>query len=155
MSSYGLGHALNTMRAGPLKVRVTTSSRSDFRSIVVGLVIDLLPVLQLLDDRVQRVEARRPDLAIVLDPGRLFLEPAQTEPAGPHPTDLLRGDEARAFQDADMLLHAREGHVEFVRKLRDRGVRTSELLQDAASCGVRERAERRIEVSMLSHLVQC
>src|SRR5271163_2892440 len=34
-SSSGLVHASNTMRAGPLKVRVTTSSRSDFRSTVV------------------------------------------------------------------------------------------------------------------------
>jgi hypothetical protein len=33
--SSGLVHASNTMRAGPLKVRVTTSSRSDFRSTVV------------------------------------------------------------------------------------------------------------------------
>src|SRR4029434_10501590 len=35
MNSSGLVHASNTMRAGPLKVRVTTSSRSDFRSTVV------------------------------------------------------------------------------------------------------------------------
>src|SRR4029079_11735354 len=36
LNSSGLVHASNTMRAGPLKVRVTTSSRSDFRSTVVG-----------------------------------------------------------------------------------------------------------------------
>src|SRR6202020_1944218 len=35
LSSSGLVHASNRMRAGPLKVRVTTSSRSDFRSTVV------------------------------------------------------------------------------------------------------------------------
>src|SRR5262245_43131820 len=35
LNSSGLVHASNTIRAGPLKVRVTTSSRSDFRSIVV------------------------------------------------------------------------------------------------------------------------
>src|SRR5919107_4732650 len=35
-NSSGLVHASNTMRAGPLTVRVTTSSRSDFRSTVVG-----------------------------------------------------------------------------------------------------------------------
>src|SRR6185295_4976740 len=33
--SSGLVHASNTMRAGPLKVRVTTTSRSDVRSTVV------------------------------------------------------------------------------------------------------------------------
>ena len=32
LSSSGLVHASNTIRAGPLKVRVMTSSRSDFRS---------------------------------------------------------------------------------------------------------------------------
>src|SRR5579872_1981036 len=35
LSSSGLVHASNTMRGGPLKVRVVTSSRSDFRSTVV------------------------------------------------------------------------------------------------------------------------
>jgi hypothetical protein len=39
LSSSGLVHASNTMRAGPLKVRVTISSRSDFRSIVVRFVM--------------------------------------------------------------------------------------------------------------------
>ena len=36
LNSSGVVHALNTMRAGPLKVRVTTSSRSDFRSTLVS-----------------------------------------------------------------------------------------------------------------------
>src|SRR5580693_1748183 len=35
LSSSGLVHASNTMRVGPLKVRVTASSRSDFRSTVM------------------------------------------------------------------------------------------------------------------------
>src|SRR5271170_854081 len=38
LSSSGLVHASNTMRAGPLNVRVMTSSRSDFRSTVVRFV---------------------------------------------------------------------------------------------------------------------
>jgi len=35
-----------------------------------------------------------------------------------------------------VLLHARQGHVELLGKLRDRSVCTPELLQNAASCGV-------------------
>ena len=35
-SSSGFVQASNTRRAGPLKARVTTSSRSDVRSTVVG-----------------------------------------------------------------------------------------------------------------------
>src|SRR5579863_8971684 len=88
LNSSGLVHASNTIRAGPLKVRVTTSSRSDFRSTVVRLFagldspsllasIDLLPPFQFLDNLVQLVEACGPELAIALDPRRLFLQPAQ------------------------------------------------------------------------------
>src|SRR5215510_11442156 len=66
LSSSGLVHASNTMRAGPLKVRVTTSSRSDFRSTVVRFFmgvgsisfpasIDFLLLFQFLDNLVQLV----------------------------------------------------------------------------------------------------
>src|SRR5262245_50215575 len=41
LNSSGLVHASNTMRAGPLKVRVTTSSRSDLRSVVVGFFMEV------------------------------------------------------------------------------------------------------------------
>src|SRR5580698_4975850 len=68
LSSSGLVHASKTMRAGPLKVRVTTSSRSDFRSAVVRFFmgvgslsflasIDLLLPFQCLDNVLQLVEA--------------------------------------------------------------------------------------------------
>src|SRR3954471_24659432 len=67
LSNSGLVHASNTMRGGALKVRVTTSSRSDFRSTVVGLFIgatslllasiDLLLACHFLDDLVELVEA--------------------------------------------------------------------------------------------------
>src|SRR6186713_3234922 len=123
LNSLGLVHASNTRRAGPLKVRVTTSSRSDFRSTVVRLFmgvgslsllasIDLLLPFQFLNNLVQLVEACVPELAVPLDPCRLFLQPAQAEPAGPHAPDLLRNDEPGLLQDADVLLDAREGHVE-------------------------------------------
>src|ERR1700761_4488515 len=73
LSSSGLVHASNTMRAGPLKVRVTTSSRSDFRSTVVrfsmGIAslplpasIDPLLPFQFLDNSIQLVEACVPEL---------------------------------------------------------------------------------------------
>src|SRR5277367_954034 len=55
-----------------------------------------------------------------------------------------------------MLLHAREGHVEFVGKLRNRSVCSPEMLQNAAPGGVRERGERGIEAGLgiLNHVVQ-
>src|SRR5262245_59671659 len=157
LNSSGLVHASNTMRAGPLKVRVTTSSRSDFRSTVVWFFmhvaslslsasIDLLLPFQFLDNLVQLLEASVPELAVPLDPCRLFLQPAHAELAGPDAPDLLRDDEPRLLQDADMLLHAGEGHVELFGQVRDRRVCTAELLQNAAPGGVRERGERGIEV---------
>src|ERR1700733_1323614 len=68
LSSSGLVHASKTIRAGPLKVRVATSSRSDLRSVVVGVLlgvgslsllasIELLLPFQFLDNLVQFVEA--------------------------------------------------------------------------------------------------
>src|SRR6266498_2612418 len=167
LNSSGLVHASNTMRAGPLKVRVTTSSRSDFRSTVVRFFmgagslsllasIDLLLPFQFLNNLVQLVEACAPALAVPLDPCRLFLQSAQAEFAGPHASDLLRGDEPRLLQDADVLLHAREGHVELLGKVCDRSVGSSELLQNATPRGVRERGERSIKSGrhILNHMVQ-
>src|SRR6202162_3697543 len=112
--SSGLVHASNTMRAGPLKVRVTTISRSDFRSTVVRFFmgvgslsllasIDLLLPFQFLDHLVQLAEACVPELAGPLDPYRLFLQSARAELGGPHAPDLLRGDEPHLLQDANML----------------------------------------------------
>src|SRR5262245_54748728 len=87
LNSSGLVHPSNTMCAGALKVRVTTSSRSDFRSTVVRFFpeegslsllasIDLFLLFQFLDNLVQLVEARDPELAVPLDPCRLFLQSA-------------------------------------------------------------------------------
>src|SRR5215469_6094586 len=68
LNSSGLVHASNTIRAGALKVRVTTTSRSDFRSAVVRFFtragslsllasIGLLLAFQFLYNLVQLVEA--------------------------------------------------------------------------------------------------
>src|SRR5580693_8323725 len=113
------------MRAGASKVRVTTSSRSDFGSTVVRFFmglgslsfpasIDVLLPFKFLDNLVQLVEARAPELAVPFEPGRLRRKAARTELAGPHAPGLLRGDEPSSLQDADVLLHACEGHVELL-----------------------------------------
>src|SRR5262252_5234480 len=149
LSSSGLVHASHTMRAGPLKVRVTTSSRSDFRSTVVRFFMGVgsLSLLASIDLLLpfQLVETCVPELAVPLDPCRLFLQSARADLAGPHAPDLLRGDEPGLLQDTDVLLHAREGHVELPGKVRNRSVGTAEPLQHAASGGVRDRGERGVE----------
>lgn len=55
-----------------------------------------------------------------------------------------------------MLPHAREGHLEPLGEGGDRRVGTPELLENAASGGVGEGAERSIDVGLaiLNHMVQ-
>src|SRR3954466_12408207 len=167
LNSSDLVHASNTMRAGPLKVRVTTNSRSDLRSTVAGFFmavgslslfasIALFLPFQFLDNLVRLVEPRLPEPAVALDPCRLFLQSAPTKRAGPYAPDLLRDDEPRPLEDADMLLHTRQGHVELLGKVRDRRVCPPELLQNATSSGVRQRGERGVKAGrlILNHLVQ-
>src|SRR3954470_10802763 len=68
LNSSGLVQASNTMCAGASKVRVTTSSRSDFRSTVVRFFMRPVPLslllsiefflpFQFLDNLVQLIEA--------------------------------------------------------------------------------------------------
>src|SRR5262249_12457225 len=139
LNSSGLLHAWKMRRAGASNVRVTTSSRSDLRSTVVaffmaGVSLSLVGSLgaliafQFLDHPVQLVEARVPELAVSLDPRCRLFEAAWAELAGAHAPDLLCGDEPRLLQHADVLLHAREGHVEFVGEVGNRRVGTAELL---------------------------
>src|SRR5262245_22280958 len=82
LNSSGLVHASNTIRAGPLKVRVTTSSRSDLRSVVVGFFMDVgslsllasigfLLLFEFFDNVVQLVEACLPEPAVPLEPSHL------------------------------------------------------------------------------------
>src|SRR4029079_19055481 len=99
--------------------------------------IDSLLAFELFDHRVERVKARRPQLVVLLDPCRFFLETAYAERAGAHAPHLPRGDEPRLFQHADMLLHAGERHAEPRGKLRDGRIRAPELLENAAARDVR------------------
>src|SRR5512140_1610217 len=146
VNSSGLVHASKTRRAGPLKVRVTTISRSDVCSTVVWFFmgslflvagIGLLLAFQFLDDLVELFEARLPELTVTVDPCRDFLKPGRTEPAGANATDLLGGDEPGLFEHAHVLLHAGECHVEGIGEVRDRSVGATEPLEDAASGGIR------------------
>src|SRR5688572_31851535 len=90
LNRSGLVHASYTRRAGPLIVRVTTSSRSDVRSTVerffmgVGSLslrasINLLLPFQFFNNLVQLVEPCIPVLAVPLDPCRLFIQSAKAE----------------------------------------------------------------------------
>ena len=126
MNGAGVVHAANTMWAGPLKLLVTASSRSDLRSTIVRLSfpssIDVLLQFQFLNKLVQRIKACAPKLTIPIDPCRLCLQLALAEFAGSYTANFLRSDEPRLLQDANVLLHACEGHVEFCGELSDRRI---------------------------------
>src|SRR5215467_2536300 len=165
LNSSGLDHASNTRRAGASNVRVTTSSRSDILCTVVRFMtgslcflasIQLLLPFQFFDDLVQLAEPRVPELVIPLDPRRHFLQSARADPAGAYAADFFRDDEPRLLEEADVLLHAREGHVELLGQIRDRRFRATQLLEDAATGDVCKRGERGIEVGIciLNHMVQ-
>src|SRR5262245_6650217 len=118
--------------------------------------IRFLLSFQFFDDLVQLAEPRVPELVIPLDPRRHFFQSARAEPAGAYAADFFRDDEPRLLEAADVLLHAREGHVELHGQVRDRRFRATQLLEDAATGDVRQRGERGIEVGVrvLNHMVQ-
>src|SRR5215469_10129403 len=166
LNNSGLLHASKTMCAGALNVRVTTSSRSDLRSTAVRFMaaglpsfpsrICLLLAFQVLDNLVQRVEACAPELAVPLDPVGLFFQRAHAKSAGSDAPGLFSSDERCPLQHANMLLHAREGHMELSGEVRDRSVGAAELLEHAAPGRVRQRGERSVEAGfvILNHIVQ-
>ncbi len=115
-----------------------------------------LLLFHFLDNDVQLFKALGPELAIPLDPRRFFFQSGQPELAGPHAPDLLGADEPRLLQDPYMFLHASKGHMKPLGKGCDRSVCTPELLQNAASGGVRESAEQGIKagLTILHYAVQ-
>src|SRR5215813_4962300 len=157
LNSSGLDHASN--------VRVTTSSRSDLLCTVVRFMMgslcflasmQLLLPFQFFDDLVQLAEPRVPELVIPLDSRRRFFQSARADPAAAYAADFFRDDEPRLLEDADVVLHAREGHVELLGQVRDRRFRATQLLEDAPTGDVRQHGERGIEVGIRiqNHLVQ-
>src|ERR1700693_6521523 len=77
------------MRAGPLNMRVTTSSRSDVRSTVVSFLaapsplactIRLLLLLASLDELVQLLEPLFPDAPVAIEPFVKLLHRLRAEP---------------------------------------------------------------------------
>src|SRR5262245_20366542 len=91
-----------------------------------------------------------------LDPLGLGVQPGLSQSACPHASHLLCGDEPGLLQDADVLLHAGQRHLELLGEARDRRFRPSKLLDHAAAGSVGKRRERKIEIRsrILNHMVQ-
>jgi hypothetical protein len=111
-------YGFTSMRAGPLMVRVTTTSRCDFRSTVVrffaerGLLsilafIALLLSCQFLDNPVQLVEACAQRWRYLSSHAISSSNRRGPSWLRPHAPDLLGRDEPRLLQNADVLLRRR------------------------------------------------
>src|SRR5688500_1918792 len=107
-TSSALVQAPKTMRAGPLKVRVTTISRSPSSFIVVSFFmtrslsflasIALLLFGELLDEPIELVEARIPEASIFLEPVVHLAERLRAQLVEPLLSARLHLDEARLLE---------------------------------------------------------
>ena len=159
LNSSGLVHASNTRRAGPLKVRVTTSSRSNFRSIgragLHGGQLTLSSCVHLASPSVsvprQRCPARRSVRPRAGGTSRSMPPP----PASRHrPSLQVRTRPTFSVVTSPACSRTPTCFFMPVRVMWNLSARsvieafcTAELLQNAASGGVRERGERGIEGS--------
>ena len=116
-SSSGVVQAWNTRRAGPLKVRVTTSSRPDVplhRGAVIragSLVsfvasIDILLAFQFLDHVIQRLEAGAPEWRYRSIQAASSSSRRGAQLAHPHAPYFFSNDKPGLLQNLDMLLDA-------------------------------------------------
>jgi len=88
--------------------------------------------LHLLDDGVQLAEPGVPQPLVFLDPHRRVVETTRAQPAVPHAAHLLGRDEAGALEDAYVLTHARERHLEAGSEVGDGCIGVPELLYAAS-----------------------
>lgn len=106
----------------------------------------------------ERVEARLPEPAVALDPagGILHRARAADEPAAAYPAVLRMRDEARALEDAQMLVDAGERDSERTRQFGDGGIAPREPGEDRPARGVGECREGGVEppVFILNHMVK-
>ena len=101
----------------------------------------LVPPLHLFQVLIESIEALLPEPPITLDPFGDLFEPIGFETAGPPLRFAATRDEPRALQHPEVLGHGGKGHVERLRKLRDRCLALREPREDCAPRRVRQRAE--------------
>src|SRR4051812_25219324 len=105
----GSVQARKTTSRGASKTRVMVSRGSFFTALAF---IRFLLVLQLAKVFVEPIEALFPELAIVADPVRHFLERAGVETAGAPLRVASAGDQPGALEHFQVLRDRRQAHVE-------------------------------------------
>jgi hypothetical protein len=103
--------------------------------------------------RIQPFEIRFPDLAVPLDPGARLRERLRFDPPRATLGVLPDRDEARAFQDLQMLGDRRLADPKRSRQLRDRRFALHEPREDRAPRGIGEGHERGVEALRGGHSI--
>ena len=90
-----------------------------------------------------------PALAALVDPVLDGLQAGHLQPAGAHPSDLLRPDEAACLEHLQVLHHRWQRDRQRAGELADRGRPVAELLHEPAPGRVGQRGEDRVDVTRL------
>src|SRR5262249_53049561 len=98
---------------------------------------------------VELMEAAPPQRALLRHPALGRLQRLGHEPIGTHAADLARADEARLFENVEMLRERRKRHVEGARQLAHGGGAGAEPAQHGAPRGIAQRAKDPVELRLL------
>src|SRR5262245_12205171 len=140
VSSGGWVNASKTSRAGAVKDRVSTISRS------VGIVtVSSVIALHLRQQRVEALVALLPVQPKVLQPRGDLLQGLWREPARAALLVATAGDEPGPLQDLEVLGDGGLAHLERGRQFGDRRVAGRQAGEDRAPGRIGEREERRVE----------
>ena len=99
----------------------------------------------------ETIEASLPKRASLRDPLRSQVQACRLELARPHATDLLRTNDGRVFEHAEMLHHGRQCHIERLGQGTDRARAYSEPLDNRPPRRLREGMEGSVNRRMVKH----
>src|SRR6185312_10223444 len=146
----GSVHAWNTSSRGASKKRVMCNSGPVVagapRPVLSALADMSLPLLlDGLEVVIQRVEARVPEVAILLDPIRYFLERRRFDSRGAPLCVASARDQSGTLEHLEMPRDRRLADGERLRQLRDRRLSCGEARKNCAPGGVGEGRESGVE----------
>ncbi|GBD46587.1 hypothetical protein HRbin41_01415 [bacterium HR41] len=112
-------------------------------------------LLSLARGSLEPVETGFHHAPVLGDAGRLLLEASRAKRAAAHAADLPGRHEPCILEDADVLPHPGDGHAEALGQVADRGIASSQVLEDSATISVREGGEGHVCLGVrLNHQVQ-
>src|SRR5713101_6973761 len=105
------------------------------------------------EELAQPIQPALPQPHALADPLPGEPEALWSDPAIPHPPDLLGADHPALLEDLKMLEHRRERDRERLGQPADRDRTAAQPLEHRPSCGVVERVEDPVDMSLVKHLL--